>query len=243
MPAKIDPLERPKRFYKAVTTGPVEGGFAVMLDGRTPKSPGGARLVVPAQGLADLIAAEWARQGEFIIHGEMSATRLANTALDHVPKARAAVAQEIADYAGSDALCYRADHPQALADREAASWQPWLEWAASDLGVALNSTQGIVHVTQDAAALARVRDLAAELDDFSLSGLAFGTPLYGSSVLAFAVQRGALGGEAAFDLSRLDQAFQEEKWGIDAEAAERTARLRADAVMLGDWFASLSAAG
>lgn len=243
MPAKTDPLERPKRFYKTAAAGPVEGGFAVLLDGRAPKSPGGARLVLPTLGLAELIAAEWERQGEYIALAEMAANRLANTTLDHVPKARAAVAQEVADYAGSDALCYLAEHPRALVEREQAAWRPWLDWAAKALGVHLQATHGIVHVTQRAADLVRVRDLAAELDDFSLAGLAFGAPLFGSSILAFAVQRGALSGEAAFDLSRLDQTFQEEMWGVDGEAAARTARLRADAAMLGAWFSALSSAG
>ena len=98
---------------------------------------------------------------------------------------------------------------------------------------------GIAPVTQDPQALARIEALATADDDFTLSGLAYGAALYGSAVLAFAVARGALDGGEAFVLSRLDETFQEERWGIDAEAADRTDRMHAQAGMLQAWFAAL----
>jgi chaperone required for assembly of F1-ATPase len=55
------------------------------------------------------------------------------------------------------------------------------------------------------------------------------------------VHRGKLTGDAAFDLSRLDETFQEERWGVDHEAAERAPRMRAEAEMLDRWFAALRA--
>ena len=103
----------------------------------------------------------------------------------------------------------------------------------------LEPSSGIVHRAQDPAAVARVRELALELDDFALTGLAALTPALGSAVLALAVQRGALSGEAAFDLSRLDEAFQEGQWGVDAENAERTADRRAEAVLIDRWVRAL----
>ncbi|MNI93338.1 hypothetical protein D3C73_1512720 [compost metagenome] len=58
-------------------------------------------------------------------------------------------------------------------------------------------------------------------------------------MLGLAVQRGALSGEAALDLSRLDEAFTEERWGVDEEAAARTAAHRAEAALLQRWFEAL----
>ena len=81
--------------------------------------------------------------------------------------------------------------------------------------------------------------LAAAQDSFALAGLAFATALFGSAVLGLAAQRGRLTGVQAFELSRLDETFQEEQWGVDDEAAARAERLRTDAVMLGAWFAAL----
>ena len=231
--------ERLKRFWTAVDVAEGEGGWSVTLDGRTPKTPAHAKLTLPTEAAARLVAAEWAAQGEFIDPGTMPATRLASTAIDRVSQVREAVAEEIAAFAGSDLLCYLADHPTSLAVEQAREWTPWRDWAALELGVILEVAEGIIHRPQDPAAIVRVQDLALRLDDFALTGLATAVPLLGSAVLGLAVHRGVLSGEAAFDLSRLDEAFQERQWGVDAEAAERTAARRAEAVMLDRWFRAL----
>ncbi|MBX3476137.1 MAG: ATPase [Brevundimonas sp.] len=231
--------ERLKRFWKAVEVRPDEGSWAVMLDGRTPKTPAGAPVALPTPAAARMVADEWAAQGEFLDPATMPAQRLAATAIDRVSRAREAVAEEIAAYAGSDALCYPAETPRGLAEQQARDWTPWLDWAGRELGVRLEPSSGIIHRAQDPVALARVREQALALDDFALTGLAALTPLLGSAVLALAVQRGALDGAAAFDLSRLDEAFQESRWGVDAEAAERTAARRAEAVLIDRWFRAL----
>ncbi len=232
--------ERLKRFWKTVDVAEAEGGWAVLLDGRTPKTPAHARLVLPTETAARLAADEWAAQGEFIEPGTMPATRLASTAIDRVSQVRDAVADEVAAYAGSDALCYVAEHPTPLVEKQAREWTPWRDWAARELGVTLEPAEGIVHRAQDPAAVARVRELALDLDDFALTGLAAAVPLLGSAILGLALHRGALSGEAAFELSRIEEAFQEDQWGVDAEAAERTANRRAEAVLFDRWFRALA---
>ena len=231
--------ERLKRFWTTVDVKPVKTGWAVALDGRTPKTPAHAQLILPTEAAARLVAEEWAAQGEFIDPAAMPATRLASTAIDRVSRAREPVAEEIAAFAGSDLLCYLADHPTSLAVEQAREWTPWRDWAALELGVVLEPAEGIIHRAQDPAAIARVQDLALRLDDFALTGLATAVPLLGSAVLGLAVQRGVLSGESAFELSRLDEAFQERQWGVDEEAAERTAGRRAEAVLLDRWFRAL----
>ncbi|KQS56014.1 ATPase [Brevundimonas sp. Leaf363] len=231
--------ERLKRFWKAVTVEATDGGFVILLDGRAPKTPAHARFVLPTEAAARMVADEWGAQGEFIEPAAMPATRLAATAIDRVSQAREAVADEIAAYAGSDALCYLAEHPRGLVEQQARAWTPWRDWASGALGVRLEPAEGIIHRAQDPAAVARVRDLALALDDFALTGLATAVPLLGSAVLGLAVQRGALTGEAAFDLSRLDEAFQEGQWGVDAENADRTEARRAEAMLLERWFKAL----
>ncbi len=232
--------ERVKRFWTAVHVEATQGGWAVQLDGRVPKTPAHAPLVLPTATAARLLADEWAGQGEFLDPATMPATRLASTAIDRVSQAREPVADEIAAWAGSDALCYLAEGPASLVARQQRDWAPWRAWAAVELGCHLEPTEGIVHRAQDPAAVARVRDLALRLDDFALTGLATAVPLLGSAVLGLALHRGALGPDAAFDLSRLDEAFQEERWGVDAEAAARTAARRAEVTLLDQWFRALS---
>ena len=236
MASQYDALSRTRRFYKAVSTGPADGGYAVQIDGRTPRTPGGGRLVLPTAGLAGLVAAEWDAQGEFILPDAMPATRLANTAIDRLGTVREAIATEIARFAGSDTLCYFAEHPQGLVEEEARRWGPILDWAAQDLGVELTRVTGVIHQPQDPGALARVKALALELDDFGLAGLAHGAGLLGSAILALALQRGRLDAARAFALSRLDEDYQARMWGEDEEAAERAEAIRLETDLLGRWF-------
>ena len=233
--------DRPRRFYKAVSIAEADGGYAILLDARQVRGPRGGKLITPTRALAETIASEWEGQGEFLDVPGMHATRLANTAIDSIPQAREATAQSVADYASSDLLCYFAEDPEALVARQTAAWEPVLQRAERELGLSFVRAAGIIHRPQPAPTLLRVRDLAAGLDDFRLAGVAFGASLFGSSVLALALHHGWLDGAQALTLSRLDEIFQEEAWGIDEEAAERVARLSIEAAMLETWFRALDA--
>lgn len=231
--------DKPRKFYKTVSVVPEDGGFAVKLDERNVRSPKAGKLVVPARGLADLVAEEWDAQTDVIELATMHGTRLAFTALEAVPLAREATADQVAQYAGSDLLCYYAEKPSGLVERQHAQWGPVLARAEEDLGLSFVRVAGIIHQAQPEETLATVKALALGMDDFALTGLAFGTSLFGSAVLALVLQRGWVTGEQAWALSRLDEIFQEEQWGVDEEAAERTARLRLEAMMLERWFRAL----
>jgi chaperone required for assembly of F1-ATPase len=234
-----EPVEKPRRFYKTVGVEAADGGFGVLLDARSVRTPKGARLILPTRALADQVAAEWAAQTDVIELAGMHANRLANTAIDSIPPARDGTAGQVVDYAGSDLLLYFAEEPEALVTRQAERWEPILERAQAEAQLSFVRASGIIHKSQPEESLARVRAIALGLDDFGLAGLAFGASLFGSAILAIGLQRGWLSGEQAFELSRLDEAWQEEKWGVDAEAAERTERLRGEAQMLDRWFRGL----
>ena len=122
--ARNDALQRIRRFYKAVETRAAEGGLGVFLDGRGAKTPQGAALVLPTLPAAELVADEWAAQGEWIEFAQMPASRHAFTAIDRVAAARYETAAEVARFAGSDLLCYFAEEPVALIARQNASWGP-----------------------------------------------------------------------------------------------------------------------
>jgi chaperone required for assembly of F1-ATPase len=236
---KPDLLQRPRRFYKAAAVGPVEGGFAVLLDGRSPKSPAKSPLVLPTQALAQLVADEWEAQMEVIDSAAMPATRLAYTAIDRIAVTRAEVAAEVAAYAGSDLLCYFADHPTPLVERQTRDWGGMLDWARAELDLHLTPVSGVIHAPQSPAALASVEALALTLDDFALAGVAYGAGLLGSTVLALALRSGKITGRKALDLSRLEEIFQAETWGEDAEAVARAEALAVEARVLERWFAAL----
>ena len=235
-----DPLRRPRRFYAAVSMEPDGAGVAVRLDGRTPRSPKGRSLILPTAALADLVADEWRAQTEMIDYNAMPATRLAHTALDVVPGARAATVEGVTRYAGADLICYFADHPTSLLHRQERVWGPLLDWAETDHGLSFVRATGVVHRQQPPETLERLSALLAPLDDFVLAGLAFAAALFGSAVLALALREGRIKAEGAMAAARLDEIFQEEQWGVDAESESKADAMAVEAVMAERWFAALA---
>ncbi|MFI4975441.1 MAG: ATP12 family chaperone protein [Caulobacterales bacterium] len=239
--ARNDDLrDRRKRFYKTATVAREEGGgFSVRLDGRIPRSPGGKPLVLPTARLAELCTQEWAAQGDAIDAASMPATRMAFTVIDGAAEARAGLADQVARFAETDLLLYFAETPSALVERQERRWGPVIEWAEAQFDVRFMRAQGIRHVVQPPQTLERIRAAAAAEGDYALTGLAFGAALLGSALLVLALRRGELSAMAAFDLSRLDETFQQEQWGVDAEAEASAERLAQDVVMLERWFQAL----
>ena len=233
-------VPRPRRVYTAVAVAPEGDAFAVLLDGRSAKTPEGAPLVLPTRALAELCAAEWEAQAREVDFAAMPSTRLAFTTVDRAAATREALAVEVSRYAASDGLAYFADDQPRLLARQQADWAPLLAWAAADLRVALQPVEGVMHRPQPPASTARARELAAGEGDFALAGLAFAAALFGSAVLAFAVRRGRVTGDEAHDLARLEEAHQESEWGVDAEAAARTAHRLEEARFIARWFAALA---
>jgi chaperone required for assembly of F1-ATPase len=217
-----------KRVYKKVTAGPVEGGWGVALDGRPMRTPGKNPLVLPTEALAAAVAAEWDAQHDEIRPAAMPLTRLAATAIDRTAPLRRQVIEEVANYAGTDLVCYRADHPPALAARQQAAWQPLIDWTTSRYDAALAVTSGVIPTRQSPGALKAFAAAVAAQDDFRLTGLHALTASCGSLVIALAVLEGRLGADEAFAASQLDEMFQIEAWGEDAEAAARRKALAAD---------------
>jgi chaperone required for assembly of F1-ATPase len=228
-----------RRFWKIAAVAEADEAFAVTLDGRVPKTPSGQPLHLPMRSLAEAIAEEWEAQSETIDPFSMPLTRLANVAIDRTPLVREAMAEEVVRYCETDLLCHLADTPQELIDRQNVGWAPVRDWAAGTLGIRLNAVAGVIAAEQPETSLHAARRHAAKLDDFRLTGLAWAVPLFGSALLGLVVEQGELQSEAAFDLSRIDELWQIEQWGEDAEAAEVAARRAEDARALGRWFAAL----
>jgi chaperone required for assembly of F1-ATPase len=227
-----------KRFWKAATVTEAEGGFGVALDGRAVKTPAKAPLIVPSRALAEAIAAEWDAQVAKIDPTTMPVTRGANAAIDKVRTQHAEVAALIAEYGGTDLLCYRAEAPEALIARQAAAWDPLLDWAEAALGARLIVTQGVVPVEQPCAAMAALTARVAALDEFELAALHDLVGITGSLVLGLAVALGRLDAATAWDLARIDENWQIEHWGADDEAEEQAA-LKCAALLAAERFWAL----
>ena len=214
-----------KRFYKSVDVLEEDGVFFIRLDERRTLTPSKNSLALPNIAAAALVAAEWEAQRDVIDPTDMHTTRIANSAIDHVSNAMSAVAKEIAAYAASDLICYRAAEPLRLVERQRSVWDPMVDWAQNELGVSLTLGEGVVHVAQPPQTIERLTSLVTAIDDpFALSALHVVTTLSGSLVLSMALARGVLTPSEAYDASDLEADFTIEIWGEDEEAAHRRAR-------------------
>jgi chaperone required for assembly of F1-ATPase len=214
-----------KRFYKTVDVSAVSDGFAVTLDGKPVLTPARKPLVVPAREIAEAMAAEWTIQQEVIDPLTMPLTRLANSVLDAVVDRVDAVAADAAKYFETDLVFYRAGHPEALVEREGRHWDPVVTWAARALGAHFILAQGIVHVRQPEQAVAAARS-ALPRDAWSVAAVHIVTTLTGSALLALALFHRVLDEDEVWRAAHVDEDWNSEQWGSDAEVeARRAARL------------------
>jgi chaperone required for assembly of F1-ATPase len=230
-----------KRFWDEAAIQAETGGYSIRLDGRPMRLPGGAVLTVRSLALARAIADEWQRAGG-ARGGEMSfehtpLTRVAGTAQERIAPNPDPTVDAIARYGESDLLCYRADAPPALVERQAAHWQPWLDWVAREHGATLRVTTGISYIKQHHDSIDALRRVVAAQGPYVLAGLGIAVPALGSLVLGLALAQGALDAGSAADLGALDELFQAELWGEDEEAAKRRAAVRADIALAGRFMA------
>lgn len=216
-----------KRFYERAEAA-AAGGHSVTLDGRPIRTPAKADLLVPTAALATAIAAEWNAQGDRIDHRSMAQMQLACTAIDGVAGDTGGVVDALVAYAETDLLCYHADGPETLVERQTAAWQPLLDWTQQRYDVQFAVTSGIVPIDQPVQTLCRLRKEVAALDPFRLTGLQTLAGSLGSLVLALAVLESHIPGAKAFALSQLDEEHQAEQWGADEEAEARRVSILAD---------------
>lgn len=220
-----------KRFYKAAGVGQAEDGWRVTLDGRPVRTPKGRTLTAPNRAAAEAVAAEWEAQSETVDPHAMPLTRLLNVALDRAGDAREGLVAEFGKYGETDLVCHLAEAPEELCARQDAAWTPLRDWAAEH-GVALIPTAGIVAEDQPEESLARLRELAGELDDVRLTLLVHLAAHYGSAVLALAALKGRLNAEDALTLSLIEAHWQRDQWGADEEALQREAAVAAEIAAL-----------
>jgi len=217
-----------KRFYAQAHVGEAgPEGWPLHLDGKPVRTPARRALAAPAAALAEKIADEWNAQVNVIDPARMPLTRLANAVIDAVADAPGPVAEEVAKYLGSDLLCYRAEAPAGLVERQTRVWDPVLAWARQELGARFVLAQGVVHVAQpdEAVTAARAR---IPTEPWRLGAVSAITTLTGSGLLALALAHDALDAEAAWAAAHVDEHWQMSQWGSDQAALERHAYRRAE---------------
>ena len=217
-----------KRFWTTVSAEPEGEGWGIKLDGRAVKTPARAALEVPTQRLAEAIADEWQDVGENVDPRAMPLTGLANAAIDRVAPDRYAFARGLANYAEADLACYRADGSRELISRQEEEWDKLLGWARRRYDVDFVTTSGLMHVAQPPATVERLSHAVAALDPFRLAGLSPLVTIGGSLILAIAVLEKAVSPVEAWEAASVDDRWQLERWGRDAEAEAALENRRRD---------------
>ncbi|HEX8383432.1 MAG TPA: ATP12 family protein [Sphingomonas sp.] len=214
-----------KRFWTEVTIG---ADRVVALDGRPVRTPGRVPLALPTDALAEAVAGEWRAVGETVDPRAMPLTGLANAAIDRVAPDPAPFAAGLARYGESDLLCYRAPAPAPLVGRQAAAWDPPLDWARGRYDVHLAVATGVMHVAQPPLAIARLGEAVAARDPWTLAALSPIVTITGSLVLALALAEEAMTAAAVWSASTVDEDWQMELWGEDPLATQARAVRRDD---------------
>ncbi|WP_412551636.1 ATP12 family chaperone protein [Shimia sp. MIT910701] len=215
-----------KRFWKETTYEATEGGYKVLLDGRGVKTPAKAPLVVPTEAMAKAVVEEWDAQDEKIDPSTMPVTRSVNAAIDKVAVQHGEVADMLAEYGGSDLVCYRATTPEELIARQAAAWDPLLDWAAETFNARLKPVAGVMFEAQDADALSKLSEKTHGFDSFELAAFHDLVGISGSLIIGFAATCDLHPIETLWELSRIDEQWQEDQWGRDEDAAEEAEKKR-----------------
>lgn len=211
---------KPKRFWKESEVVELDNGYTVELDGRRVKTPAKEALVLPTREMAQAVAAEWDAQDKEVDPSTMPFTRSANAAIDKVRHQHGEVADMLAAYGDSDLLCYRAAHPEELTKKQSEIWDPALDWAAENLGVRLIPVIGVVHQPQPEEAIHTLSRQVHALDPFQLAAFHDLVSLSGSLILGFAAAKNWHEVDQIWRISRLDEQWQEDQWGVDEEARE-----------------------
>ena len=229
-----------KRFWQQAAAVETEGGYTVQLDGKPIRTPAKAAFLMPKLALAEAVAEEWQAQEDTVQPDRMPLTRTVNSALDKVGLAHDAVAGLVADYGASDLICYRAEAPQGLIDRQAEGWDPLVTYAREVFQTPLNVSSGLMPVPQPARSMARLRSRVQNMSDFELAALHDLVALSGSLIIGLAATQELHSIERLWAASRIDESWQAEHWGEDPSAAAEV-YLKRDAFYCAKLFFELCA--
>ena len=216
-----------KRFYKTVGVTQVDGGHQVTLDGRGIKTSAGAAQIVPSAELAQRLAAEWDAQGEKLDPTTFIFRDLADYAIDIVGPERDTVIAKTLTYGESDTLCYRGEPDDALFERQEKQWEPLVTATEQRHQIRFERISGVIHRPQPINSLKTLRDVVAQHDDFTLSALQTCSSIAASLIVGLAALEGSANAQELFTISNVEEDWQAELWGWEAEAeATRAARLK-----------------
>ena len=213
-----------KRFWTDATVTAAGDGWQVLLDARAVKTQAGSAQVVPSQSLAAALASEWAAQGATVNPDSLPLRDLADLAIDVIAADRAGTIAALLRYAETDTLCYRAEPEEPLHARQIELWEPLLLAAEARWQVQFSRISGVIHRPQSAATLAQLERALAGHDHFTLAALTTLSALAASLTVALAALEPGANAETLWNAANLEEDWQANLWGSDAEAVQLRAR-------------------
>lgn len=216
-----------KRFWTNVSVDEALSGWRVMLDGRPIRTQGSGRpQCVPTRTLAELLAAEWAAQGEDIDASAFPMRDMADYAIDMVAGGKGDTVDKLLRYAETDTLCHRADPDEPLWKRQQSVWEPLVTAFEAREGVRMERVSGVLPRPQPGPTLDALRARLDALNPFTLAALETMTSLSASLCVGLSALEPGSDPEALWAAAELEEAWQAELWGSDWLAEERRAKRR-----------------
>ncbi|WWC92413.1 uncharacterized protein L201_007370 [Kwoniella dendrophila CBS 6074] len=207
-----------RRFWKSVHIKQNESGeFQVTLDHRVLKTPGGAKLVIPAEKrlLALLIANEWENQDEVLKQHALPVTSLLSRAIDGLGEGaiRSGVIDQMMKYLDTDTILFTSDTPSSLVRMQHEHWDPLHSWLKETYDVKLNPAEGFSPPRQSEEVKIKLKSVLEGMDGWELA--AFERAAYASKsfVIALALCKGQLTADQAANASHVEVRSQIEQWG------------------------------
>ncbi len=213
-----------KRFWKEVSVKQTKTGYQVNLDNRELLTPLKNPLKIPTQQLANEIAREWQEVESEIIPENMPFTKRANSAIEYIGTQREGVEADLSSYVNSDLICYRAEGPTDLVALQL-QWDQWIAWVQR-FGIDLKVTAGVMPIQQPVKNEENALKWLRKWNDFQLSAIYDFITLTGSFAIGAAIAENAVTPQKGYELSTLDEVFQEQIWGADEDARESRIKVK-----------------
>ncbi|XP_059852403.1 ATP synthase mitochondrial F1 complex assembly factor 2 isoform X3 [Lagenorhynchus albirostris] len=236
--AYAPPAAERKRFYQNVSITQGEAGFEINLDHRKLRTPQAKLFTVPSEALAVAVATEWDSQQDTIKTYTMHLTTLCNTSLDNpTQRDKDQLIWAAAKFLDTDTVCCRVEEPETLVELQRNEWDPVIGWAERRYGVKIGSSTSIMGPSIPARTREVLVSHLASYNMWALQGIEFVVSQLKSMVLTLGLIDLHLTVEQAVLLSRLEEAFQIQKWGNvewahDYELRDLRARTAAGALFV-----------
>ncbi|GAA6004882.1 ATP synthase complex assembly protein ATP12 [Rhodotorula paludigena] len=207
-----------RRFWKTVGVEAREGGaFAVLLDKRTLKTPGGVQMVIPKERLpvALCIADEWENQKNVLKPHTLPMTSIAARALDGLKEKemRKDVVAYLLRYLDTDTVCFHEASPERLVKLQDAHWKPLIKWVEETYDVKVNLYEGILNTKQPDATILKLGSVVSDFDHFKLAAFERAVLASKSYLIALGLVEGFLSVDQAALAAHVEVQSQIDRWG------------------------------